>query len=367
MLAALYTDTNALSRVGKLARMLDSRGLAPPKIRALSARIPEGVPPEKIRSFDRLLYASLPGMRAVTDLSSAYLRSGVQGADVVYSMYGEEFRFLKWAKTQGCRIAVDVFIHPDTFRIMEKEAASHSGQRNLPKGMVQDQWEHSRRTFALADMLLCPSEWVASGVRELFPEYAGKIHLLPYGSSVAHATSINPNPQPGRILFAGRDVFRKGLHYLAEAAAIVRSEGIELDVRVAGIDAEQLSWMPDVDALNCIGILPMDKMQVEFQDADVFVLPSLSEGQAGVLLEAMASGCPVIATRESGVDFKPGCGVAVPARDAYALARAIVEVVSDREKRTALAEGALRQSMDYSMGAWKNRLVNAMRELASTA
>ena len=367
MLAALYTDATALSRVGKLAGFLDRRGLASGKMRALSARIPAGIPPEKIHSFDRLLYASLPGLRAVSDLSSAYIRCGVQSADIIYSMYGEDFAFLEWAKKRGCRIAVDVFIHPGTFRIMEAEAGNYPGQCGLPKGMVEDQEAHSRRTFALADVLLCPSEWVASGVRELFPADAGKIRVVPYGSSVVHEEAGNARPHPGRVLFAGRDAFRKGLHYLAEAASLIRAKGQELDVRVAGIAANPLGWMPHANELNFLGKLPMDSMKDEFRQADVFVLPSLSEGQAGVLLEAMACGCPVIATRESGVDFEPGCGVTVPARDANALARAIIEVIGDRTKRTALAEGALRQSMEYSMDAWKNRMVAVMEELASFA
>jgi glycosyltransferase involved in cell wall biosynthesis len=158
---------------------------------------------------------------------------------------------------------------------------------------------------------------------------------------------------------------RKGLHYLAEAASLARGEIANLDVHVAGVAANDVDWIEHKSELNCLGTIPMGQMHKEFSQADVLVLPSLSEGQAGVVLEAMACGCPVIATRESGIDFKPGCGITVPARNAGALAEAICDVVGDREKRQRLAEGALRQSADYTMDAWKQRLVNAVEEVES--
>jgi glycosyltransferase involved in cell wall biosynthesis len=66
--------------------------------------------------------------------------------------------------------------------------------------------------------------------------------------------------------------------------------------------------------------------------ADVVVLPSLSEGFPFVLLEALAMGCPVVATRVNGVpelieDHKTG--LLVPSRDSQALAKAILEVLGD--------------------------------------
>jgi glycosyltransferase involved in cell wall biosynthesis len=181
---------------------------------------------------------------------------------------------------------------------------------------------------------------------------------------VVPAAEINLKPDPGRILFAGRDALRKGLPYLADAARQIRERGYAIDVRVAGIEADQLSWMPHAEELNCLGKLPMDRMKDEYRQADVFVLPSLSEGQAGVLLEAMACGCPLIATRESGVDFADGCGITVPTRDSVALADEICALIADRGRRNALAEGALRQSGEYTMDEWKRRLVKTMKDVA---
>jgi glycosyltransferase involved in cell wall biosynthesis len=359
MLAALYTDSTTYSFVGRLACLLKKSGVDYPRLNAFVSRKLEGIPAGKVHSFDNFLDLPWGG------LHSKYRRSGLQGADVVYSMCGEEFRFLRWAKEQGCRIVVDIFVHPGTDRIIKNEAVHYCGKCRVAEAHIVDQENHFRRSFEIADIILCPSSWVAEGVREYGAEHSRKIRIVPYGSSLPRRTGINENPVKGRVLFAGRDPLRKGLHYLAEAARMLRESGMDIDVRVAGLSQADVDWIPDCGELNCLGNVPMDQMHHEFEQAEVFVLPSLSEGQAGVVLESMACGCPVIATRESGVDFMGGCGITVPARDAKALADAIMYVVKDRSTRNALARGALRQSAHFSVDVWKARLVEIANEACS--
>lgn len=359
MLGALYTDSSVYSLAGGIACWLKNRGVEIPRLSALASRKPVGTPKDKVHSFDNFVDIPWGG------LSGKYRRSGLHGANVVYSMCGEEFKFLRWAKKQGCKVVIDVFVHPGTERIMECESTRCRGESRHSVLWIEDVENHFRQSFELADIILCPSEWVAEGVREYGPEHSGKIRRVPYGSSLRIRDSINEDPVAGRILFAGRDPLRKGLHYLADAAQILRGRGLDIDVRVAGVSQHEVKWIKNRAELNCLGTLPMDMMHHEFEQADVFVLPSLSEGQAGVVLEAMACGCPVIATRESGVDFAPGCGLTVPACNAEALAEAIARVVGDRAVRNKLARGALDQANDFSIEAWKARLIQVANEAAS--
>ena len=359
MLTALYTDSCVRSPVGRLATGLSVLTPKTSQIQALTSRNPLGIPTHKIFSSDRALYSSFSGGLISPHLSPVYKRWGLRGATVVYSMSGEDRDFLEWAKGQGARIIIDVFIHPGTSRIVADEKRRLLGKSD--DSMVLGVEAHFNRVFDLADILLCPSEWVADGVRAFSPEHAHKIRMVPYGSSLAVAEEIN-SPTVGRILFAGREPLRKGLPYLARAAGMLRRNGLEIDVRVAGVAATDIIWMEHCEELNCLGTVPMEQMTREYEMADVFVLPSLSEGQAGVVLEAMASGCPVIATRESGVDFEPGCGITITARDSAGLAKAISDLLNDRELRNELARGALRQAENFSMDAWKIRLVNVVKE-----
>ena len=360
LLAGLYTDSCAYSRLGRVATGLHRLGVRTSSIRALASRIPEAVPRNKVFSSDRGLVDDLSRLGVSGNIDRAYKRWGLQGAGAVYSMYGEDLEFLEWAKSQGTKIIVDVFIHPETNRIVAEEESFIHGNTNTESKQGED--EHSTQAFELADLLVCPSEWVADGVRGFTPEHAHKIRIVPYGSSVAVVNSIN-TPESGRILFAGRDPLRKGLHYLAKAACLLRKEGLPVDVRVAGVASDEIDWIEHRKELNCLGTVPMEQMKEEYSRASVFVLPSLSEGQAGVLLEAMACGCAVIATKESGVDFEPGCGVTVPVKDAMALAEKIKKVITDDPYRESLALGALQQAKSFSMEAWKKRLVDSVEGL----
>lgn len=361
MLAALYTDSSVHSLFGKAAQRLDDMGMKLPLLSALASRNPNEIPVNKIYSFDNLIFPNRSNR-----LSKSYKKAGLQHADVVYSMCGEEFEFLQYATEQGVKLIIDIFVHPGTERIVAKESLRHLGNSRVSAAWIEDVEAHFRRSFELADIILCPSNWVAEGVREYSPEHIGKIRVAPYGSSLQIRDSINGNPVSGSVLFAGREPLRKGLHYLADAAQIIRARGFNIDVRVAGVLASELEWVNNRDELNCLGNVPMDRMYREFEQAEVFVLPSLSEGQAGVILEAMACGCPVIATRESGVDFKDGCGITVPVHNTDALAEAIIRIINDRAERNTLARGALGQAADFSAEAWRARLVQVVAEVAST-
>ncbi|MBN2161941.1 MAG: glycosyltransferase family 4 protein [Pontiellaceae bacterium] len=364
LLAGLYTDSSVYSPLGKAAAGLAKIGIKGAGLNALQARIPEGVPREKVFSSDRTL-ASVWRRSDYGDLSAAFIRRGLSGANVVYNMFGEDLGFVEWAKERGCGVLVDVFVHPGTTAIVAEEHRQFIGVDEEAERMVSILHEYHQKTFSLADILLCPSNWVAEGIRELFPDHAHKIRVVPYGSSlIAHGQEQNA-PVPGRILFAGREPLRKGVHYLAEATHLLRADGVSIDSRVAGVEKSWVSWIQYADELSILGQLPRVQMQAEFASADVFVLPSLSEGQASVILEAMACGCPVIATRESGVDFLPGCGVTVPSKDPKALAAAIADIIKDRSRRETLAAGSLRQAAEYSVDSWKSRLVRVVEEAAS--
>jgi glycosyltransferase involved in cell wall biosynthesis len=360
MLAALYTDSSAYSYVGRLAQGLNRWGMGGESLRALAARIPSGVPRDKVYSSDSHFFSALFRGQFLKGNSLDYRRWGLHGTSVIYSMYGEDVEFLEWAKEQNAKIIIDVFVHPETNRIVADERLRLFGEER--SSIIDLENAHSLRIFNLADLLVCPSEWVAEGVRNFMPACEQKIRVVPYGSSVKSHSSTN-NPVVGSILFAGREPLRKGLHYLADAARILRLDGMQVDVRVAGVKSEEIGWIKNQDQLNCLGPVPMEQMQAEYNRADVFVLSSLSEGQAGVLLEAMACGCPVVSSRESGVDYEPGCGVTVPARDAEALASALKKIILDRSYRDQLAKGALRQAEQFSMENWKQRLVEMVGNL----
>jgi glycosyltransferase involved in cell wall biosynthesis len=166
-------------------------------------------------------------------------------------------------------------------------------------------------------------------------------------------------PVPGRVLFAGGDALRKGLHYLAQAASALQKKIPGLDVRIAGDLPELVTKHSICKNLHFLGQLTSEQMKEEYLTADFFVLPSLAEGFAGVVAEAIGAGCPVIVTQEAGSPIvHKREGLIVPSRDAEALTDAIERGVTDRLFRTECSINCLKQIPFYSEKQWKKRLVD---------
>lgn len=325
MLVALYTDSSAHSFLGKCAARLGPK--APPVIRRLANRKISGIPVERIFSSDICMldelgrrYTPSGGIdfsrRQQQRLSRKTKRWGLKGAEIVYTMQDEDLDFVRWAKDQGASSVVDVIISPVTEDILQQpyeefpDWAIEQHERIIEQNKAL--WQESSQ---LADLLLCPSEWVAEGVRTLSPEASDKIRIVPYGCSIDYLDKSN-QPVEGRVLFAGGDALRKGLHYLASAATRLKPSMPRLDIRIAGELPDQVISHAICKDLNFLGKLTSGQMKEEFLSADCFVLPSLSEGFAGVVAEAISAGCPVIVTRETGSPIvHEREGLIIPAND----------------------------------------------------
>jgi len=139
------------------------------------------------------------------------------------------------------------------------------------------------------------------------------------------------------ILFVGRLVPVKGIYYLVRAMpSILRKQ--EAILVIAGEGAERSNLKRLVDMLNLepyvlfLGNIPAEKLALYYNAADVFVLPSFIEGHSVVLLEAMASGLPIVATNVGGNSesiINEVNGFLVCPKDYHALAEAIGVILNN--------------------------------------
>lgn len=374
ILEGLYTDTTAFSIIGRLAGCLKLG--SPQRIKKLLNRIPCGIPRHKIFSTDKVLWFEITkNFRCFANkekyeyihwckvLSRKMIKWGVGNADAIYNMYAENLEFIKYAKSKGLRIITDVYMNPQTKKIISEECerfpewakAYHStGCINF---LADVQIEEMIR---LSDVLVCPSQWVIDGLSKLRSFDSSKIELVPYGCSINYNGQKN-DPIPGRVLFAGRDVIRKGLPYLGQSAITLHSKNRNYDFRVAGVQNDNIRRQPLCRELNFIGQLTIEQMKSEFLSADVFVLPTLSEGFAGVCIQAMTAGVPVITTPCAGTPIRSGVdGILVPTRSVDALVNAIDECIQNRTMRNDLANAAYSSSEFFSEKRWSERLIKAI-------
>ncbi len=201
--------------------------------------------------------------------------------------------------------------------------------RNL-RGAMLTRWAARR-----ADAIVAVSRDAADRAvqRERFP--ADKVHLIYNGID---ATSITPREGPWqrRLVLAARLEPVKQIDQLLRALAALRDRGFVAQLSIVGDGSERAA----LEALTRqFGLGAMvrftgwcDDIGPELRNADCFVLPSRSEGLSMTLLEAMATGLPVVATRVGGnpeVVEHGATGLLVPHSDPVALAAAIEEVIGD--------------------------------------
>lgn len=298
---------------------------------------------------------------------AAMARAGFGEATHLFSMLGEGGPFLAEAKRRGLTVVSEIYILLSTMRIVASERRAFPDWEPPGNAKTMEAIELGVRAQLLAhsDYFICPSETVRDDLTANWGVDAARTAVVPYGMD-PRWLELEPRPSPGRVLFVGTADLRKGIHYLAMAAERLKATGREYEFRVAGQVTAQVARQPVCRHLNFLGRVPRTQIHEEFQQADVFVLPSLAEGSAEVTYEALAAGVPVITTAATGSVVRDGVeGLIVAERDAAALAAAIEELADNRPLRHRMAASARQRAGEYTWERYGERLLSALRGIES--
>ena len=190
-------------------------------------------------------------------------------------------------------------------------------------------------------------------------EDADKVEVIPLGIDLARFVPPVPDTrhdiaqdgvtqEPHIILFVGFLIQRKGVRYLIEALSLLPVDSPPYRLVIVGEGPEedalrrQVAALGLADRVEFVGFQPQVVVGEWMRRARVFVLPSLEEGQGAVLVEALASGTPAIASDVDGMRevVTSEVGLRVPAADPPALARALQQMLTDDatwQQRSVLA------------------------------
>lgn len=273
--------------------------------------------------------------RASEALSRAALwRATRSGADLfVYSHYAkaaftspraaDKIKGLFFFHPHPCasidRLREDFRRHPECAWSMEHEPDTRDGPR--VRDQLDVEWRH-------ADFITVASRFTKDSLVRAGCE-ASKVTVTPYGVDCA-AVPLAPERKAGttcRFLFVGQGMQRKGLHHLLHAWRKARLRDATLTI-VAGVLDPGIATLAGPD-IKIFRHQPRSALVEAYQNAHVMVLPSLVEGFGLVYLEAMAAGCFVIGTGNTGLpDVKPPDWAArlVPPADVDTLAHNLAEV-----------------------------------------
>ncbi|MEM7645214.1 MAG: glycosyltransferase family 4 protein [Pseudomonadota bacterium] len=200
--------------------------------------------------------------------------------------------------------------------------------------------------IARADLVACISQFCRSqGMLFSDPAHWSKMRIVHCGVELDRYGPGDGPRDSARLLFVGRLAAVKGVRVLLDALAKLHANHPDATLTLVGdgpereaieVHAQELGLG---EAVRFAGYLGQDEVAAELGRADLFVLPSFAEGVPVVLMEAMASRLPVVATRIAGIPELVEDGVSgrlVTPGDADALAGAVSELLSDPEGRTRM-------------------------------
>lgn len=236
----------------------------------------------------------------------------------------------------------------------------------LPEALVA-RWTGTRTLLQVHEMLpggmkgalarrlahLAADEVVAVSAANAAPLVAGGLRpRIVYGASAIEPTRPRPATRNGRLVVGtvGEVSRRKGSDVFVEAARLVAERDDSIEFRLVGSRPEgpENEWAGRViDEALAQGIRHEHRTDVarELPGWDIFVLPSRRDPFPSVVLEAMATGLPVIGSAVDGIpeQITPETGLVVPPGDPASLAAAILDLAADPDRREALGAAGQRR------------------------
>lgn len=354
-----------------LARELEARGhlqcVFSSWPRARLAR--EGVPANKIKTFP-WIHAPEYVMRKLGILpqwledQTGYLNAlafdeytlrKVISCDALIAISGSSLRTGKKVQRQGGVFVCD-------------RGSSH---QRFQEGLISDEyrrWGVDQRVgdlrdtvreeaiYEQADAIVVPSTFAAKSFLEMGVS-ADKVYTIPYGVLLTDFQHVaDPPTDRFEVLFVGSVGLRKGVPYLIEAFA--RLEVGRKRLRIVGDLGREMTAVLrrlPMEDVELVGSVPQTHLPAIMGSSHVMVLPSIEDGFGMVIGQAMASGCPVLVSENTGgpdMITDGSDGFIVPIRDATALRDRMQQIADDSDLRERLRDAGMERVKD--IGGWRN-------------
>jgi glycosyltransferase involved in cell wall biosynthesis len=238
----------------------------------------------------------------------------------------------------------------DEDEIVRLEAEKWPGWQAVPGRVPDIYFDRLAAEWKLASRVVVNSDWCRRAlVRQGVPDH--KLVVIPLAYEAPEDPAL-PRPEPTgllTVLWLGLVILRKGIQYLLEAARQLNNHQVRFIVAgPIGISSSAVATAPP--NVTFVGPISRDRIAEIYRQADIFVLPTLSDGFAITQLEAMAHGLPVITTSNCGdVVTDAVDGRIVSAADALSLAAAIANLDQDRGLLREMSVRALAKSRQFTL------------------
>jgi glycosyltransferase involved in cell wall biosynthesis len=296
------------------------------------------------------------GDDVIAKLFARCVRSLDIGHDVIWAYSYDSLELLQHERERGVfTILCQTDPGPAHYRmIIEEEGRWPEYTAFKARPWEQQRAERVRQEWDLANVIVVNSAWTRDAIVAEGAE-AAKIEILPLAFEAKVEARKPETLKPGgklRVLWLGNFTLGKGIQYFVEAARLLIHEPVQfLAGGTSYISHAAMQSAPR--NLRWLGQVPRSAVTDLYQDCDVFVFPTLSDGFGMTQLEAMAHGVPVIATPNCGQVVEDGkTGFVIPPRDPKALAEAIMKFVSNRHLSFQMAPACLQTVKAHSFATF---------------
>ncbi len=214
-----------------------------------------------------------------------------------------------------------------------------------------------RWSIRTADAAICANREAWSYLQARYNLDSERVWWVPNGVEDRFFVSRQySTPASPRLLYVGSWLDRKGIYYLRDAMTALADKSPGLKLTVAGCFADSATVKsffapPARPQVDVIPFVPSEELPGLYLQHDIFVFPSLMEGMPLALLEAMATGMPVVTTETCGmvdvVEHEVN-GLLVPPANAEALIEAILRLSESAELRKRLGQAAQETMRRYT-------------------
>ena len=238
-----------------------------------------------------------------------------------------------------------------------------------------------RHSLRSADRVVAGSAAAAGEAVRLLGLDPARLCVVPHGLAPHIAAALEEPPAPRRstrpYLLAVSTLYgHKNYPRLLQAfAALRRRNAIPHELRVAGADADLTAadlrrMAADLgigDAVSLLGAVPHDRIGLLYRQAEALVYVSVAETFGHPPLEAMASGCPVIASNTTSLpEVTGGAAELVDPTDVEAIAAGIERVINQPDLRATLVARGRQRAREFTWRRAAERLLDILREAAAS-
>lgn len=222
-----------------------------------------------------------------------------------------------------------------------------------------------KRAFDNATAIFTFSNWARQQHINDYMQDEKKVFAVGWGPCLpVEHDDIELKKQVTKLLFIGRSGKWKGLHVLFSAFKNIRNDFPDIRLDIIGVSAQDALEIAG-EGIFFHGRIPQEGVIDFLQRSDLFILPSLYERSAHVIVEAMWYGCPVIVSRTCGSPepvLAANCGLVVEPGNVEALQHAILTIMEYPENIPKLSRNAMLEARgNWSWKAVCETMVNHMK------